>query len=142
MQVDGKFNMLVADPVQLIEKDGKITEVCYVSRCLECGWIAHYGTRFLYKLQGKIPDFNLEYWMELRRNGIEPSKFEAAIFNIPTDRRLVLDARKDLQFDWDGEPKPEENFFAYVERFFDEIKIFNQNTKRNLLKLFKMKRGL
>lgn len=142
LQVDGKTIEVFAHPVKLIEKDGKITTVCYVSRCIECGWIAHYGKRFLYKFQGKIPDFNIEYWQELRRNEINASDFEAAIFEIPSDRLIVLDSRNDLEFDWDGEPQQTEKFYEYVERYLDRIKIFHPNTKRNLLKLFKQNRGL
>ena len=143
LQVDGKDSLVIAAPVQLIEKDNSITKVCYVSRCMECGWIAHYGDRFLYKLQGNVPDFHIEYWQELRRNGISPEDFQAAIFNLPTDKQLVLDGRNyKLEYDWEQEPNPHENFFQYVERYLDQSKLFAKRTKENLLKLFKQHRGI
>lgn len=127
--------LYVAQPVYLIELDNSITEVCMVSRCFECGWIKHYGTKFLYKLTGNVPDFKLEYWPELRRNNISPDDFERAIFNIPYEHNLILDANKNLEFDWDLEPKNNEKYIDYAKRFLNSATYFSDKTKKTMFKL-------
>lgn len=127
--------LYVAQPVYLVELDNSITEVCMVSRCSECGWIKHYGTKFLYKLTGNVPDFSLEYWPELRRNNIKPDDFERAIFNIPYDRNLFLDANKELAFPWELDPKPSEKYKDFAVRFLRESGIFSVNTQKAVSKL-------
>ncbi len=139
LQIDGKEEICYACPVYLIEKDGSITDVCFVSRCVSCGWIAHYGSKFLYKLTGNVKDFGIEYWPELRRNEIAPDAFERAIFNIPTDRILRVDARKNFEFDLALDPTPSEKFKDYVNRFFDECGLFKKGTKEAVMKFINNK---
>lgn len=89
--------VVVAQPVWLVEKDGTRTFLCYVSRCPRCGWIKHYGNRFLYKLNGKYTDFKMRYWPELIRNMIMPDELEEAVMKIPEDNVIIVDARNNLK---------------------------------------------
>lgn len=85
-------------PVHLTEMDGTVTLVCYVARCNNCGYIKNYGMfKGIYKLNGKIPDFNMKYWPELRRNDITPGEFIDAILEAAKEPRSIwLDARNGL----------------------------------------------
>lgn len=89
--------IVIAQPVWLIEKDGTRTQVGYVSRCPRCGWIKHYGNRFIYKLNGRYTDFNMRYWPELIRNMVLPDEFEEAIMAVPGDNLPIVDARNGLK---------------------------------------------
>lgn len=62
-------------PVYLV--DGKKqTLICYTAKCVECGYIAHYGLQQgVYKLNGRVPDFAVANWPEIRRNRINAEKF-------------------------------------------------------------------
>lgn len=83
-------------PIHLIELDGKVTLVCYVARCVECGFIKRYGYEpGIYKLNGMRPDFGVAYWDEIKRNRIDPDKFIQAILDAPKGH-IWLKA-KDLQ---------------------------------------------
>ena len=62
-------------PVYLVDGKKQML-VCYVARCVECGFIAHYGLQQgVYKLNGKTPDFAIALWPEIRKNYIHPDKF-------------------------------------------------------------------
>lgn len=87
-------------PVRLTQLDGKVITVCQVARCVNCGYIKNYGMyKGIFKLNGKIPDFNLRYWPELQKNGITPSTFIDAVCEAARDskRTIWLDARSGLR---------------------------------------------
>lgn len=86
-------------PVHLTELDGSVTLVCYVARCLNCGYIKNYGMyKGIFKLNGVKPDFKMQYWPELKRNGITPDMFLDAVLEAARykSRTIWLDARKGL----------------------------------------------
>lgn len=74
----------VSLPVHLTWLDGKVTLVCYVARCVECGFIKRYGAMpGIYKLNGMRADFGVAYWDEIKRNRIDPDKFIQAVLDSP-----------------------------------------------------------
>lgn len=94
-------------PVHLTELDGRVTIVCHVARCVNCGYIKNYGMyKGIFKLQGKHADFNMRYWPELQRNGITPGAFIDAVCEASKDkdRTIWLDARNGLK-----QSQPSEN---------------------------------
>lgn len=83
-------------PVHLVEKSGKVTIVCHVARCINCGHVKHYGAiPGIFKMPLARPDTNVQKWPEILRNDIDPMKFEDAILNAPKGK-IWLNAR-DLQ---------------------------------------------
>ena len=101
-------------PVHLTELDGKVTLVCHVARCVNCGYIKNYGLhKGIFKLSGSKPDFKMQYWPELRRNGITPDQFVEAVCEASRDknRTIWLDARKGLK-----QAEPEEKYNAALKR--------------------------
>lgn len=87
-------------PVHLTELDGKITLVCHVARCTNCGYIKNYGMyKGIFKLNNGRPDFGMRYWPELQRNGITPDDFIYAVCDAAKEpiRTILLDARNGLK---------------------------------------------
>lgn len=87
-------------PVKLTQLDGSVITVCYVARCLNCGYIKNYGLyKGIYKLNGKYADFKMQYWPELQKNGITPGAFIDAVCSASQekDRTIWLDARNGLK---------------------------------------------
>ncbi len=101
-------------PVKLTQLDGSVITVCYVARCFHCGYIKNYGLRKgIYKLTGRVPDFNLQYWPELQRNGITPAAFVEAVCAAAREPRPIwLDARTGLK-----QAEPEGNWRQLQARF-------------------------
>ena len=86
----------VSVPVHLIELNGNKTLVCYVAKCMECGYVKRYGLNLgIYKLNGSKPDFNVQYWPEIRRNHINPDDFIQAILDYGKGP-VWIDARNGL----------------------------------------------
>lgn len=86
-------------PVRLTQLDGTVVTVCHVARCVNCGYIKNYGLhKGIFKLNGKHADFKMQYWPELKRNGINPGRFEEAVIEASRnkDRMIWLDARNGL----------------------------------------------
>lgn len=91
-------------PVYLTEHSGKTSIVCYVARCVNCGFIKRYGMYpGIFKMPLAKPDFHIERWPEILRNGIDPLAFEEAILNAKKGP-IYLDARNGLK----EPPIPEE----------------------------------
>lgn len=87
-------------PVRLTQLDGSVITVCYVARCVNCGYIKNYGMyKGIFKLNGKYADFKLQYWPELQRNGITQSAFIDAVCEAAKEpgRSIWLDARNGLK---------------------------------------------
>ena len=104
-------------PVHLTDWKGKTSIVCHVARCANCGKIKNYGARNgIFKFNfGKKPDFGIEYWPELRQNGIDRFEFEEAILRSPNGP-IYLDVRNGLNpppipKEWDDRLK---NFLATI----------------------------
>lgn len=80
-------------PVHLVENSGKVTIVCYVARCMNCGHVKRYGAiPGIFKMPLHHPDTNIAKWPEILRNGIDPLKFEEAILKAPKGK-IWLNAR-------------------------------------------------
>lgn len=76
--------IVVSLPVHLVEKNGNVTIVCYVARCVNCGHVKSYGViPGIFKMPLVAPDTNIAKWPEILRNDIDPIKFEEAILNAP-----------------------------------------------------------
>lgn len=87
-------------PVRLTQLDGSVITVCQVARCVNCGYIKNYGMhKGIFKLTGKVADFNLQYWPELKKNNITPDEFVGAICAAAEnkERSIWLDARNGLK---------------------------------------------
>ena len=110
-------------PVHLTEFDGKVTLVCHVARCKNCGYIKNYGlNKGIFKLGGVKPDFKMQYWPELRRNGITPDQFVEAVCEAARDkeRTIWLDARRNL-----AQAEPEGKYREILQQL---EKAVNRNT--------------
>ena len=110
-------------PVHLTELDGKVTLVCYAARCKSCGYIKNYGVyKGIFKLGGVKPDFKMQYWPELRRNGITPDQFVEAVCEAARDkeRTIWLDARRNL-----AQAEPEGKYQEILKRLEQTV---NRNT--------------
>ena len=112
----GKY-AVASFPVHLTEWSGKTIIVCLVARCANCGTIKNYGGKNgIFKFQlGDKPDFGIEHWPELRRNGINRFDFEEAILR-SHNGPIYLDARNGLNpppipKEWDDRLK---NFLATI----------------------------
>lgn len=111
-------------PVHLTELDGKITLVCHVARCTNCGYIKNYGMyKGIFKLTNGRPDFGMRYWPELQRNGITPDDFIYAVCDAAKDpaRTIWLDARNGLK-----QAEPSEQARSLMQKFLGV-----QNAQRN-----------
>lgn len=87
-------------PVKLTQLDGSVITVCYVARCVNCGYIKNYGMhKGIYKLNGKQASAKMQYWEELQRNGITPDEFIDAVCEAAKEpiRTIWLDARNGLK---------------------------------------------
>lgn len=87
-------------PVKLTQLDGSVITVCHVARCVNCGYIKNYGMyKGIFKLGVVKPDFKMQYWQELKHNGITPDMFVEAVCEAAKDknRTIWLDARKGLK---------------------------------------------
>lgn len=90
--------VVVSLPVHLTELDGTQAIVCYVARCMGCGFIKRYGAMpGIYKLNGMRADFGVAYWDEIKRNRIDPDKFIQAVLDAPKGH-IWLNA-KELQYE-------------------------------------------
>lgn len=110
-------------PVHLTELDGKVTLVCHVARCFNCGYIKNYGQhKGIFKFSGAKPDFKIQYWPELKRNGITPDKFIEAVCEAARDkdRTIWLDARRNLT-----QAEPEGKYREILQRLERAV---NRNT--------------
>ena len=113
-------------PVHLTQLDGSVITVCHVARCVNCGYIKNYGMyKGIFKLNGsKKPDFKMQYWKELKDNGITPGDFIDAVCEAAKDkdRTIWLDARKGLK---QAEPSGKyADFVRKWERMINERSVF------------------
>jgi hypothetical protein len=107
---------IVSQPVHLVENNGKTIIVCYIGRCMTCGHVASVGARhIIFKMPLHKPDYGIQYWPELKRNGIDIFDFEEAICNAKQGP-IYLDARNGLQ-----EPPLDENLKKWADKFLQKI---------------------
>lgn len=72
----------VSLPVFLVEPDGKITQLGYRAQCIACRNVRNYdGKGCLYRLDGRTPDFGVEYWDIVRRYGLDPKALNDLAFS-------------------------------------------------------------
>jgi ferredoxin-like protein FixX len=104
--------IVVSVPVHLIELNGNQTLVCYVAKCMECGYVRRYGLNpGIYKFNGTKTDCNVHYWPEIRRNYINPDDFIQAILEYGKGP-VWLDSRNGLK-----RAEPEEKWKQVIERW-------------------------
>ena len=115
-------------PVHLTQLDGSVITVCHVARCVNCGYIKNYGMyKGIFKLTVGKPDFKMQYWKELKDNGITPRDFIDAVCAAaekqgPELRTIWLDARKGLK---QAEPSGEyADFVRKWERMINARSVF------------------
>lgn len=102
-------------PVTLTQLDGSVITFCHVARCINCGYVKHYGLRSgIYKLKGKYADFKMQYWPELQKNGITPSAFEEAVLAAAGQKNspIWLDARNGLK-----QAEPQGNYRQIMQKW-------------------------
>lgn len=84
----------VSVPVYLVELNGKTTQICYRAQCVECGDVNIYNGCSAYKLKDGRVDFAVEYWPEIRRNGLDPEAFKEAVLTSKSRYLVAADLPK------------------------------------------------